>query len=44
LVLPIFYKVDPLEVRKQEKEFGVALAKHNVEDLNLMRMENIMER
>ena len=28
LVLPVFYKVDPLEVRKQEKEFGVALAKH----------------
>ena len=28
MVLPIFYKVDPLEVRKQDKEFGVALAKY----------------
>ena len=28
LVLPIFYKVDPSEVRKQEEKFGIALAKH----------------
>lgn len=28
MVLPVFYKVDPLEVRKQEWKFGVALAKH----------------
>ena len=27
-VLPIFYKVDPSEIRKQDEEFGVALAKH----------------
>ena len=28
LVLPIFYKVDPSEIRKQDGEFGIALAKH----------------
>jgi hypothetical protein len=28
LVLPVFYKVDPSEVRKQDRDFGVALAKH----------------
>ena len=28
LVLPVFYKVDPSEVRKQEGSFKVALAKH----------------
>ena len=28
LVLPVFYKVDPSEVCKQDREFGVALAKH----------------
>ena len=28
LVLPVFYKVDPSEIRKQERKFGVALAKH----------------
>ncbi|XP_065624122.1 disease resistance protein RPV1 isoform X2 [Quercus suber] len=27
-VLPIFYKVNPSEIRKQDGEFGVALAKH----------------
>ena len=27
LVLPIFYKVDPSEVCKQEGKFGIALAK-----------------
>jgi hypothetical protein len=27
LVLPVFYKVDPSEVRKQDRDFGVALAK-----------------
>ncbi|KAF3942562.1 hypothetical protein CMV_030793 [Castanea mollissima] len=27
-VLPIFYKVSPLEIRKQEGKFGIALAKH----------------
>ena len=27
-VLPIFYKVNPSEIRKQGGEFGVALAKH----------------
>nr|XP_023897986.1 TMV resistance protein N-like [Quercus suber] len=27
-VLPIFYKVDPSEIRKQEGEYGIALAKH----------------
>ncbi|XP_030938860.1 TMV resistance protein N-like [Quercus lobata] len=28
LVLPVFYKVDPSEVRKQQGKFKVALAKH----------------
>ena len=28
LVYPIFYKVSPSEIRKQDGEFGVALAKH----------------
>ena len=28
LVLPIFYKVSPSEIRKQDGEFGIALAKH----------------
>ncbi|XP_050266979.1 disease resistance protein RUN1-like isoform X4 [Quercus robur] len=28
LVLPVFYHIDPSEVRKQEGEFGKALAKH----------------
>ena len=28
LVLPVFYNVDPSEVRKQKSEFGVALTKH----------------
>ena len=27
-VLPIFYKVDPSEIRKQEGKFGIALAEH----------------
>ncbi|KAL4599924.1 hypothetical protein ACB092_11G162400, partial [Castanea dentata] len=27
-VLPIFYKVNPSEIRKQDGEFGIALAKH----------------
>ncbi|XP_030946549.1 TMV resistance protein N-like [Quercus lobata] len=28
LVVPVFYKVDPSEVRGQKREFGVALTKH----------------
>ena len=28
MVLPVFYKVSPLKVSKQEREFWVALAKH----------------
>ena len=28
LVLPVFYKVDPSEVRKQEGKFKLAMAKH----------------
>ncbi|XP_030946035.1 TMV resistance protein N-like [Quercus lobata] len=28
LILPIFYNMDPSEVRKQKSEFGVALRKH----------------
>ena len=31
LVLPIFYKVNPSEIRKQDGEFGIALAKHEKE-------------
>ena len=28
LVLPVFYKINPSEVRKQEGKYGIALAKH----------------
>ena len=28
LVLPVFYKVNPLEVRKQEGKFRIALTEH----------------
>ena len=28
LVLPVFYKINPSKVRKQEGKFGVALTKH----------------
>ena len=28
IVLPVFYKVNPSEVRKQEGRFGIALTKH----------------
>ncbi|KAL0007735.1 hypothetical protein SO802_009237 [Lithocarpus litseifolius] len=28
-VLPIFYKVNPSEIRKQDREYGTALAKHD---------------
>ena len=28
LVLPVFYKVSPSEIRKQDGEFGIALAEH----------------
>ena len=28
LVLPVFYRIDPSEVRKQEGKFGVELAEH----------------
>ena len=28
LVLPVFYKVNPSEVRKQEGKFGIALTEH----------------
>ena len=33
LVLPVFYKLDPSEIRKQKEEFGVALTQHK-ENLN----------
>ena len=44
LVLPIFYKVDPSEVRKQEKEFGVNMTKHEetFKD-NIVRVQNWRE-
>ena len=28
IVLPVFYKIDPSEVRKQEGKYGIALANH----------------
>ena len=34
LVLPVFYKVNPSEVRKQEGNFKVALAKHEIKFKN----------
>ena len=44
IVLPIFYKVDPSEVRKQEKEFGVNMTKHEetFKD-NIVRVQNWRE-
>ena len=41
LVLPVFYKVNPSEVLKQEKEFGVNMTKH--EDTfkdNIVKVQN----
>ena len=33
MVLPVFYKVDPSEVRNQKGKFGEALAKHEVNNI-----------
>ena len=33
MVLPLFYKVDPSEVRNQKGKFGEALAKHEVNNI-----------
>ncbi|KAI3515232.1 hypothetical protein L1887_14029 [Cichorium endivia] len=33
-VMPIFYDVDPYEVRKQKRKYGEAFAKHEVENNN----------
>ena len=33
MVLPVFYKVDPSEVRNQKGNFGEALAKHEVNNI-----------
>ena len=33
MVLPVFYKVDPSEVRNQKGKFGKALAKHEVNNI-----------
>ena len=38
LVLPVFYKVDPSELRKQEGSFGLALTTHE------KKFENNMEK
>ncbi|KAL8232414.1 hypothetical protein R6Q57_002192 [Mikania cordata] len=32
IVMPIFYDVDPTDVRKQKGDFGKAFSKQNVED------------
>ena len=33
MVLPVFYKVDPSEVRSQKGKFGEVLAKHEVNNI-----------
>ena len=33
MVLPVFYKVDPSEVRNQKGKFGEALAKHEINNI-----------
>ena len=40
LVLPVFYKVDPSEVRKQKGKFGAALSQHeeNLKD-NVVKVQ-----
>ncbi|KAJ9554597.1 hypothetical protein OSB04_018642 [Centaurea solstitialis] len=37
IVMPIFYHIDPSELRKQKGIYGVALAKHKSEDKNVWR-------
>ena len=37
MVLPVFYKVDPSEVRDQKGKFGEALAKHDEKFKNNMK-------
>ena len=39
-VLPIFYNVDPSDVRKQKGMFGEALAKHEENSENLKRVQS----
>ncbi|KAI3507119.1 hypothetical protein L1887_21908 [Cichorium endivia] len=34
IVMPIFYDVDPSEVRKQKRKYGEAFAKHELENKN----------
>ena len=43
-VLPVFYKVNPSEVREQKKEFGINMAKHEetFKD-NIVRVQNWRE-
>ena len=38
-MLPIFYKVDPPEVRNQEGKFGEALTKHETKFKNKMEVQ-----
>uniref|UniRef100_M1BUA6 Tir-nbs-lrr resistance protein n=1 Tax=Solanum tuberosum TaxID=4113 RepID=M1BUA6_SOLTU len=40
VVLPIFYDVDPSQVRKQTGSFGEALAKHKERSFGVQRVEN----
>ena len=39
IVLPIFYKMDPSEVRNQEGKFGEALTKHETKFKNKMEVQ-----
>ena len=36
LILPVYYKIDPSEIRNQKKNFGIALAKHEKKFKNNM--------
>lgn len=39
VVLPIFYKVDPLEVRQQKGKFGEALTKHEIKFRDIKKVQ-----
>ena len=39
VVLPLFYKVDPSEIRKREGKYGVALAKHEEKTKDMEKVQ-----
>ena len=45
LMIPVFYKVNPSEIRKQNGKFGDALAKHekNMDNKKVQRWRNALQ-